>query len=124
MTKEQVEHFKVPQDFRDYLEKYQYFRLKRAIRTSENVFYVGTEMKFSFIENEEHNSYYHTGLDMYVTGTVDYITMSDTNDLLFRRVKSTYKSLDHFLKDYEPITIEKEKFKFKAKLFNFELIIK
>jgi glutamine synthetase len=122
--KEEIEHFKVAQDLVDYLEKFERFRLKRFIQTSENDFYVGTEMEFFFIENEKHKTYYHKGLDMYVTGTIDYITMRDVNNGSSRRIKTTYKSLKHFLKDYEPIVLEKEIYKIKAKLFNFEIIIR
>jgi hypothetical protein len=121
MDHKHIEEFVTPPDLLECLDKYQKFRVKRHLSTMERDFYVGTEISYHYIEKREHKSYYHSALEMFIDKSVEYIVFSDG---LLHNLTCVYPSLEAFLKDFEPITVEQEKFRFKAKLWGMEIIIK
>lgn len=123
--KESIKEFRIPKGVLEYLKLYERFRIKKFVGTIENKFYVGEEVSFSGTQKLEcFGNGYNKPLDRIVHGDVEYVRFRGVNDNFRKEFITIIQSVEDLLKQFEPIIVKEEDFKFKLKLGKLEIIFK
>lgn len=97
-----IQKFDTPQDLKEVLDNYRYFYCKKYMTSCDTHFYVGTVVRFSGYKKHDMNNSHSYPLQCWVKEYVEWIELDLA--LGFGTIRTIYKTLEDFLKHFEPLT--------------------
>lgn len=97
-----IDKFDTPDNLKEILENHKYFYCKKYMTSCETTFYVGTIVRFSGYKQNKMDDSHSYPLQCWVKDYVEWIDLDLA--LGFGKIRTIYKTLEDFLKDFEPLT--------------------